>query len=542
MTGFARAKEDRPTPSEVYNWRVYVSSLVISMGVLAYGYDSAFIGTTITAASFKRDFGLAKLSKIEQNNVSSNLTSIYSAGGFFGALFMFFSLELLGRKKTVIISDVIFLFGAVLCTVPTHQLGLVYAGRLFTGLGVGGIAAVSPIYISEISPPAIRGRLTGFFESFYQVGAVIGFWINYGMKHNLDPASSNTWRIPMAVQLIPAGLLAMMIPILKESPVWLLKKGREEEAYNVYSYIRNLPADHPYIEEDVQFVKVEIAKERAMVTGTQNPTFKQFVKAAAKEASSKGMRNRFLLVFIMFMWQAWSGAAAINYYSPTIFTSIGLTDVTLWTGIYGIIKAVGSIIFFTFFIDSFGRKWPWIISSLCCAFCQYYLAAYISLGKPVAGVVQSTSTVAGGKAATAFIMIFGATWSFGANGLPWIISAEIFPSSLRSISGPFAGMSVWLWTYVVTRALPSMYTSMGFGVYIFFASCLICASIYAYFFIHETKGLRIDQMDHLFGFERERPNIEDVLGMGRKALGDDESSEGGEKDRIDVTASRKEVA
>jgi hypothetical protein len=94
--------------------------------------------------------------------------------------------------------------------------------------------------------------------------------------------------------------------------------------------------------------------------------------------------------------------------------------------------------------------------------------------------------------------------SFGANGLPWIISAEIFPSSMRSVSGPFAGMSVWLWTYVVTRALPSMYTSMGYGVYVFFASCLVCASIYAYFFIHETKGLRIDQMDHLFGFERER--------------------------------------
>jgi hypothetical protein len=99
-------------------------------------------------------------------------------------------------------------------------------------------------------------------------------------------------------------------------------------------------------------------------------------------------------------------------------------------------------------------------------------------------------------------MIFGAMWSFGANGLPWIISSEIFPSSLRSISGPFAAMSVWLWTYVVTKALPSMYASMGYGVYIFFASALICASVYAFFFIPETKGLRIDQMDQLFGFTR----------------------------------------
>lgn len=61
-------------------------------------------------------------------------------------------------------------------------------------------------------------------------------------------------------------------------------------------------------------------------------------------------------------------------------------------------------------------------------------------------------------------------------------------------------MSVWLWTYVVTKALPSMYTSMSYGVYIFFASCLVCAAVYAYFFIHETKGLRMDQMDQVFGF------------------------------------------
>ena len=124
------------------------------------------------------------------------------------------------------------------------------------------------------------------------------------------------------------------------------------------------------------------------------------------------------------------------------------------------------------------------------------------MGKPSLSGAKSPSTIAGGKAATAFIMIFGGMWSFGANGLPWIISSEIFPSSLRSISGPFSAMSVWLWTYVVTKALPSMYTSMGYGVYIFFASALICASVYAFFFIPETKGLRIDQMDRLFGFTR----------------------------------------
>jgi hypothetical protein len=299
------------------------------------------------------------------------------------------------------------------------------------------------MYISEISPPAIRGRLTGFFESSYQIGAVVGFWINYGIIHTIDPASSTSWRIPMGVQLVPAGMLAIGIPFLKESPVWLLKRGRDEDARQAYSYIRCLPSDHEYIAQDVEFVKHEIESERRIAADSGRPSFKNFLKDASRESLMKGMRNRFGLVFLMFMWQAWSGAAAINYYSPTIFGSIGLTDVSLWTGVYGIIKAVGSIIFFTFFIDTVGRKVPWIVSCLACAACQYYLAGYIAIGSPTAGEAMSPSTQAGGKAATAAIMIFGATWSFGANGLPWIISAEIFPSSLRSISGPWAGMSVW---------------------------------------------------------------------------------------------------
>lgn len=191
------------------------------------------------------------------------------------------------------------------------------------------------------------------------------------------------------------------------------------------------------------------------------------------------------------------------------------------------IKAAGSIIFFTLFIDKYGRKWPWIVSSICCAVCQYYLAGYIAVGNPNTKGPKSASTIAGGKAATAAIMIFGATWSFGANGLPWIISAEIFPSSLRSISGPFAAMSVWLWTYVVTKALPSMYTSMGYGIYIFFATALICASVYAFVFIHETKGLRMDQMDHLFQSE----SSQGTALTAKKALSVDAGGEGAERQK-----------
>jgi len=116
----------------------------------------------------------------------------------------------------------------------------------------------------------------------------------------------------MGVQLIPAGLLTMGIPFLRESPVWLLKRGRDEQAFQVYSYYRNLPIDHLYITQDVAFIKGQIEHERAVSSAGQS-SFGAYLKGASRESLMKGMRNRFALVFLMFMWQAWSGAAAINY-------------------------------------------------------------------------------------------------------------------------------------------------------------------------------------------------------------------------------------
>lgn len=476
------------------------------MNVLAFGYDTSYIGTTLALKSFQRDFGLDKMSDTEQDDVTGNLTSIYSVGGFFGALLMFYSLEFLGRKMTVLISDSFFILGAILSTAAGGHLGLMYAGRLICGFGMGGAIAVTPTYISELSPPAIRGRMTGLFESVYQVGSLVGFWINFGITRHIDTNSSIAWRIPMGVQLIPAGLVALGIPFLRESPTWLLKKGREEEAIKVYSFLRMLPESHTYVLEDVANVKAQLELERAIcitpdVEGSGNikVSFWRFLRTAVKEAMSKGVRNRFALVAMVCLLQPWCGAVAINYYSPTIFESIGLDNVTLWTGIYGIIKSISAIIFFSVLIDLTGRKWPWIVSCVCCAICMYYLAAYVKIEHPTVGVQMSASGEAASKGATAAIMLFGFAWSFGANGLPLIIASEVFPSSLRSVGGNFASMCVWLWSFVVTKSVPSMFRAMGWGIYVFFGSILVSAALYGFFFIPETKGLRIDQMDMLFG-------------------------------------------
>ena len=131
---------------------------------------------------------------------------------------------------------------------------------------------------------------------------------------------------------------------------------------------------------------------------------------AVRELSRPGMRNRVFLVFCAFTLANLSGASAINYYSPTLFGSLGITDVALYTGIYGLVKAIASMIYYVGLIDLVGRRRPVILSSAACSACLWIVGAYVKIGHPAevieAGKELSSSTEAGGKAATGLIMIY----------------------------------------------------------------------------------------------------------------------------------------
>lgn len=222
----------------------------------------------------------------------------------------------------------------------------------------------------------------------------------------------------MAVQLIPGGLLGLGTLILRESPPWLFRKGRDDEALEVLSYIRKLPADDKYIQEEVGMIQSLMAEE-ALITGGEHGMM-AYLRGAFGLLKTKNIRHRVAVVFFMFLFQNWSGAIVINYYSPSIFKSVGIVDYTLYTGIYGLVKAIGSFIFFLFVVDRSGRRVPWLLSATVCAGCLLYLGIYVKVAAPAAGKTMSASSQAGGNAAIFFIMLYSLFWSFGGNGLPWM--------------------------------------------------------------------------------------------------------------------------
>ena len=261
-------KEDRPTPSAVYNWRVYACAAVASFASCMIGYDSAFIGTTLALPSFTEEFHFAEYSAYSLAQLKQNIVSVYQAGAFFGSLAAYASSYYLGRRKSLALFTVIFIIGAgiMLGANGDRGPGLIIGGRVLAGLGVGGCSNMTPIYISELAPPAVRGRLVGIYELGWQIGGLVGFWINYGVNTTMAPSQSQ-WLIPFAVQLIPAGLLFVGTFFIPESPRWLFSKDRREEAMENLCWMRKLAPSDVYIVEEVNYIDEEQERFRREVGG-----------------------------------------------------------------------------------------------------------------------------------------------------------------------------------------------------------------------------------------------------------------------------------
>ncbi|KAH7123318.1 MFS quinate transporter QutD [Dactylonectria estremocensis] len=481
-----------PQPREIYNWRVVAVAIAAAWGSSMFGYDSAFIGGTMALPSFQNAWGLADASEAEHTALSANIVSTFQAGCFVGALLVYFTNDRLGRRPSLIGAGVIFNIGVILQLIGGGKVGLFYAGRALTGLGVGSSSVVIPQYIAECAPAAIRGALVGLFEIMLQISAVCGYWVNFGVNRNISPESQAQWRIPVGVQLVPGTFLILGMLWAIESPRHSVAKGLHEKAIKDLQWLRNLPADHPHIQMMISNIENQLEHEGVSSAGGRGN-----LRSVVRETFSGAVFPRLMIGIWIQLFQNFTGINAVNYFSPTVFKSIGFTGTSvglLATGVYGVIKTVFSVISFLFLVDRFGRRPLLLGASVGCVFSMYYLAGYASLTHSFDGGAKKDGAA---YSAIAMVYLFAMSYASGWN-LSWIVCSELYPVHVRSFALTITTCAQWLGQFIVVYSMPYMMKSISWGAFLFFGSMTVIAFGFVYFCVPETKGVSLEDMDILF--------------------------------------------
>ncbi|KAH7126933.1 general substrate transporter [Dendryphion nanum] len=480
-------------PSEIYGWRAFMMACSACFGGMLFGFDIGTIGGVLVLPAFKKKYGLDKLKPKQESDLAANIASTLQGGCFVGCFLASWMADKYGRRFALIFNGLITIIGCVIQSVAFGSLPAMYVGRLIAGVGVGGASMVVPLYISENAPRAIRGGLTGIYQLFIASGTMLAFWVNYGSILHIKGEA--VYIVPLALQALPAVLLCGCMFLNKESPRFLAKADRWEEATSVLARIRNLPQDHEYVQSEIRDISEQLEHERLLVGGA---TAKDLLR---EMFTIPGNRKRTLISIGLMICQQMTGTNAINYYAPIIFNNLGIygNEAKLFaTGIYGVVKVVCCAAFLVFAADSLGRRRSLLWTSIAQGCAMLYVGLYVRISPPVKGQPVPPA----GYFALVCIFLFAGFFQFGWGPVCWIYVSEIPTARLRSLNVAIAAATQWLFNFVVARATPLMLTTAGhagYGAFIIYASFCFSMFFYVWFLIPETKGLSLEKMDDLFG-------------------------------------------
>ncbi|KAJ9300237.1 hypothetical protein DTO271G3_2354 [Paecilomyces variotii] len=475
-----------------------------SLGGLVYGYNQGMFSQVLTMTSFiNRTNGYAA----QTGTAQGLMTSILELGAWLGTLFNGYLADAVGRRVCALIACVVFMVG-VIVQACTENKDYVFAGRFVTGLGVGSLSMIVPLYNAELAPPEIRGSLVAVQQLAITFGIMVSFWIGYGTNYiggTGQGQSDAAWLVPVCIQLAPALLLAAgMILFMPQSPRHLMNQGREKECLETLAKLRRTSPDDLLVR--IEFLEVKAMRLFEIETSAkkypqwQDGSFKSRFMIAFNDylslVTNKSLFKRTIVACLIMTFQQWNGINAINYYAPFIFKGFELSGNTtslLATGVVGIIEFLFTIPA-VLWVDRFGRKKILLAGAIGMASCHFI----------VAGIIGAYSSDwqnhrAAGWVAVAFVWIFIANFAYSWGPCAWIVISEIFPLSMRAKGVSFGGSANWLNNFSVGISTSPFIHTSNFGAFIFFGCVTLVAVFYVWFFVPETNGRTLEEMDELFG-------------------------------------------
>jgi MFS transporter, SP family, arabinose:H+ symporter len=440
--------------------------LIAAVDSSIYGYDTAVISGTVQA--LRTHFQLTSL------DIGWVVGSAL-LGCIVGVLMVGRLTDLLGRRRMFLVSALLFVVSALGCYFASSVSELVLA-RVVGGLGVGFGSLLVPIYIAEIAPPKIRGALV----SLHQLGIVTGMTLAYvanawiGRAGNDIWLAEQGWRVMLAACGVPAIVFILLMYWIPESPRWLIKRGRNDEALRV---LRRL--------HDESTALAEAREIQAAVGQEQGKT---------RELFRPGVRGVMLMAMTLALFQAITGINVIMYYAPSIYASVGVgTSSALAQQVINGVALIAGTVSSMFVVDRLGRR-PIMLMAM----------ATMGLSLALLGVFFGGSGSAGlGWGTVLCTLLYIYAFNFGMGGIYWVMVSEIFPTRIRGAASSLSVVFLWGGNYVVLLVFPTLLDWLkGQVFYVFAALCALCFAFIAYF-VPETKGKTLEAIEReLFGVGR----------------------------------------
>lgn len=443
-----------------------------AIGSFAYGYDLSVIAQVIASETFVERFN-------PTTNENGAVVSLFTGGAFFGASAAGLISDRVGRKYTISIACVIFIFGGCLqagCT----KLGMLLGGRFIAGIAVGILLMIIPIFQAELCHPSIRGTVTALQQFFLGIGALCSSWIAYGCYSGLA-GSENQFRVPLGLQVVPIGFLLFATHFLPESPRWLVAKDRRELALKTLAKLHshgNCDDAGTVAQFDQIVSEVEYEK-----TVPKVGWFSLF--------STKDRARRILICVALQASVQLTGVSAIQYYSPTIFANIGLTtsQSLLYQSINSIIALIAQALCIAT-IDFTGRRWVLISCNALCGL--MFMVGLILLAKFPAEQTTNRSAQIGFIAST---WIYNFIFSYGVGPLSWIIPSESFNLAIRSKGVALATMMSFAFNTMIGQVTDKAMQEVKWKYYYLFIFCGLSNAVFFWSFLPETRKIPLESMD-----------------------------------------------
>ncbi|KIY02091.1 uncharacterized protein Z520_02229 [Fonsecaea multimorphosa CBS 102226] len=455
----------------------------VAFGGVLFGYDTGTIGGILAMKYWRNLFSTGYINPKDHYpdvtaSQTSEIVSILSAGTFFGALFSAPIADFLGRRLAMIFNTGVFTFGVILQTAAT-AIPMFVAGRFFAGLGVGLLSATIPLYQSETAPKWIRGAIVGCYQWAITIGLFLAAIVLNSTKNRNDTGS---YRIPVAVQFAWAIILVSGMLILPETPRFLIKRGNGEKAAKSLARLRRLPVDHPAIVEEL--TEIIANHEYEMTIGTAS--YLACFKAPIRKRLFTGMALQAL--------QQLTGVNFIFYYGTTYFTSAGIHNpfiISVITDVVNVCSTVPGL----WMVERWGRRPLLLFGAIGMSVCQLIVAS-VGTARP--------GEPAASNALIAFVCIYIFFFACSWGPCAWVVTGEIFPLKARAKGLSMTTASNWLLNWAIAYSTPYMVNpgpgNANLGSKVFFVwggFCCVCCA-FVYFFIYETKGLTLEQVDELY--------------------------------------------